>query len=148
MVLADYERFCVRELRLSPRTMRVRRRNVYSFLVYQASRGSNDVRAIGVETVSGFVTTRCHLKPTTLALLVSDLRCFLRFLSMKGLVQAFVVERVPKVRIRHDARVPEDRQPLFRPVESHQGRATLAEAQVQQGTVFAPLAGRGPGCTR
>ena len=41
-----------------------------------------DVRSIDVEIVSGFVTSCSHLKPRTLALVLCDLRCFLRYLAM------------------------------------------------------------------
>jgi integrase len=106
-VMSEYEQFCAKELRIKHRTMRGRRRNVFRLLMHHASRESTDVRTIGVETVSDFLKSWCHLKPQTLALLVCDLRSFLRFLAMKGDVPAELVERVPKVRIRHDARIPD-----------------------------------------
>jgi len=105
--LQEYERFCVEELRIRPRTMRGRRHCVTLFLTYLVSCGTSDLRAIGVETVSGFLTSRYHLQPRTLALLATDLRSFLRFLSMKGLVPAALVDRVPKVRVSYNTRIPE-----------------------------------------
>ncbi|MFC1707289.1 site-specific integrase [Planctomycetota bacterium] len=106
-VMGEYERFCVEALRLSPVTMRGRGRCVSRFLMYLASRGTPDVGTITIGTVSGFVGSQCHLMPRTLALLASNLRSFLRFLSMKGLVPAALVNRVPRIRIQHDARIPD-----------------------------------------
>ncbi len=106
-VMSEYEQFCTQELRIKSRTMRGRHRNVVRFLMHHAGRESTDVRTIGVETVSTFLKSWCHLGPQTLALVVCDLRSFLRFLAMKGDVPAELVERVPKVRIRHDARIPD-----------------------------------------
>lgn len=106
-IMSEYEQFCTRELGIKHRTMRGRRRNVVRLLMHHASRESTDVRTIDVETVSDFLKSWCHLRPQTLALVVCDLRSFLRFLAMKGDVPAELVERVPKVRIRHDARIPD-----------------------------------------
>jgi len=105
-VLEAFVRFCTEELRIRHRTMRGRRSHVTAFLMYLANRGMPDVRSIDVETVSGFVTSR-YLKPRTLALVVCDLRSFLRYLAMEGVVPASVVERVPRVRVRKDDRIPE-----------------------------------------
>jgi len=106
-VLEAFVRFCTEELRIRPRTMRGRRHHVTAFLMYLASRRVPDVRSIGVETVSDFVTSRCHLRPRTLAVVVCDLRSFLRYLAMEGVVPASLVERVPRVRVRKDERVPD-----------------------------------------
>jgi integrase len=75
--------------------------------MYLASRGVPDVRCIDVETVSGFVTSLCHLIPRTLATVVSDLRSFLRYLAMEGMVPASLVERIPRLRVRQDERIPD-----------------------------------------
>jgi integrase len=105
--MSEYEHFCTHDLGIKHRTMRGRRRNVVRFLMHHASRESTDVRTIGVETVSDFLKSWCHLRPQTLALVVCDLRSFLRFLAIRGDVPAELVERVPKVRIRPDARIPD-----------------------------------------
>jgi integrase len=106
-VLEAFLRFCSEELRIGPRTMRGRRQHVMAFLMYLASRAMLDVRSIDVETVTGFVSSRCHLKPRTLAVVLGDLRAFLRYLAMDGVVPASVVKRIPRIRVCRDARVPE-----------------------------------------
>lgn len=106
-VLEAFVRFCTEELRIGPRTMRGRRRHVTAFLMYLTSRAVADVRSIGVETMSGFVTSLCHLMPRTLAAVVSDLRTFLRYLVMEGVVPASLVERIPRIRVRQDEKIPD-----------------------------------------
>ena len=106
-VLEAFVRFCSEELQIRRRTMRGRRSHVTAFLMYLASRGMADVRSIDVDTVSGFVTSGCHLKPRTLAVVLCDLRSFLRYLAMEGVIPASVVERVPRVRMRKDDRIPD-----------------------------------------
>lgn len=106
-ILEAFVRFCTKERGIRPRSLRGRRRYVTAFLMYLASRGVPDVRSIDVETVSGFVTSLCHLIPRTLATVVSDLRSFLRYLAMEGMVPASVVERIPRIRVRQDERIPD-----------------------------------------
>jgi len=106
-ILEAFVRFCTEERGIRPRSMRGRRRYVTAFLMYLASRGVPDVRCIDVETVSGFVTSLCHLIPRTLATVVSDLRSFLRYLAMEGMVPASLVERIPRLRVRQDERIPD-----------------------------------------
>jgi integrase/recombinase XerD len=106
-VLEAFVRFCIDDLRVCPRTVQVRRARVTTFLIFLASRAVFDVRFISIETVSGYLTSLCHLMPRTLAAVVSDLRSFLRYLVMKGEVPAALIERLPRIRVRPDARLPE-----------------------------------------
>jgi integrase len=106
-VLEAFVRFCTEERGNRPGTMRGRRSRVTAFLTYLASHEMPDVRSIGVETVSGFVTSLCYLMPRTLAAVVSDLRSFLRYLAMEGVVPASLVGRVPRIRVRKDESIPD-----------------------------------------
>jgi integrase len=106
-IVEAFVRFCTEERGIRPRSIRGRRRNVTAFLMYLTTRGMSDVRSIGIETVSGFVTSLCHLIPRTLATVVSDLRSFLRYLAMEGMLPASLVERIPRIRVRQDERIPD-----------------------------------------
>jgi integrase len=106
-VLEGYLRFSIQELRIRPRTMRGRRQHVTEFLVYLASRGTLDLRSIDVPAMSGFVASRGHCKSRTLALLVSDLRSFLCYLAMQGVVAVSLADRLPNIRVRWDDRIPD-----------------------------------------
>lgn len=106
-VLERFVRFCIEDLRVSSRTIRVRRRRVATFLMFLASHGALDVRSIGVESVSGFLSSLGHLMPRTLATVVSDLRVFLRFLAMEGMAPPTLVECIPRIRACKDQRIPD-----------------------------------------
>ena len=71
-IVEAFVRFCTEERGIRPRSIRGRRRNVTAFLMYLTNRGTSDVRSIGIETVSGFVTSLCHLIPRTLATVRRD----------------------------------------------------------------------------
>jgi integrase len=105
--LERFVRFSTEEMRLRLGTIRGRRKHAAAFLLYLTSHGISDLDAIGVETVSGFVSSRCHLMPKTLAAEVSHLRAFLRYLVMEGVIPASVAERVPRIRVRRDEKIPD-----------------------------------------
>jgi integrase len=107
LILEAFMRFCTEERGIRPRSMRGRGRYVTAFLLYITSRGVSDVRSIDVETVSSFVTSLSHLMPRTLATMVSDLRSFLRYLAMEGVLPASLVERIPRIRVRKDQSIPD-----------------------------------------
>jgi site-specific recombinase XerD len=56
-----------------------------------------------IQTVdlSEFISTRDHLQPKSVARLVSDLRCFLRFLTMRGILQQDLSAENPCTQGRH-----------------------------------------------
>lgn len=105
-VLCDYERFCNTHLGVSPRTMRLRRRDITMFLHFMDSHRVPSLSAVSPLLLSSFLASRAHLQSRTLALIVSNLRSFLRFLATQGTVPASLTEQVPKVRIRKDALIP------------------------------------------
>lgn len=105
-VLLGYEQFC-REYLGSPfGTVRSRKRDVVKFLHYLDSCGIKAVEEIRATTLSSFVISCAHLKPTTVARLLSSIRSFLRYLCMKGFTHSNLVEQVPRTRVRRDGRIP------------------------------------------
>jgi len=105
-VLNDYEHFACTQLGVSQRTMRLRRQHLTGFIHFLDSHGVSSFSTITPDLLSSFVASRAHLRSPTLALIVSNLRSFLRFLTMQGAVPASLTEQVPKVRIRKDALIP------------------------------------------
>jgi len=105
-LLCDYEQFCREHLKSRPGTMRIRKRDIAWFLHYLDSRSVPTVKEIQRSALSGFVFSRAHLKPASLARLISSIRSFLRYLCMKGEVSPDLVEQVPKVRVGRDERIP------------------------------------------
>lgn len=102
-----YMDFCVGHLGTAFRTMRGRRRNVVSFLEHLDASGITDLVHMTAGHLGNFMASRIHLQPKTLALVASDLRGFLRYLVMNGIVDACLIDRVPKIRIAPDERIPD-----------------------------------------
>lgn len=104
--LSGYEQFCREQLWSPLGTIRSRKRDITRFLYYLDSHGIESVKEIQASTLSQFVTSCAHLKPATLAHLVSSIRSFLRYLYMTGSIDSNMVERVPKIRVRSDEHIP------------------------------------------
>jgi site-specific recombinase XerD len=105
-LLCGYEEFCVKHVRSSSETLRTRKRHVTHFLHYLDSRGIGTASEIQPASFSEFVISRAHLKPVTLAGVVSALRSFVRYLCMQAEVCGDLIEHIPKVRVPRDARIP------------------------------------------
>ena len=104
--LSGYEQFCREQLWSPVGTIRSRKRDITRFLHYLDSHGIASVKEILASTLSRFVTSCAHLKPATLAHLVSSIRSFLRYLYMAGSIDSNMVESVPKIRVRSDEHIP------------------------------------------
>ena len=105
-ILCDYGQFCREHLKSPTGTVRIRKRDTARFLHYLDSRSITTVKEIQRPVLSGFVLSRAHLKPATLARLISSIRSFLRYLCMRGEVSSELVEQMPKVRVGRDERIP------------------------------------------
>jgi site-specific recombinase XerD len=105
-VLNTYDEFCRRQRGCTPGTMRCRIRHITRFLHFLESADIRDLGEICAKHLSDFVRSQAHLKPRTLAVIVSDLRSFMRFLCMEGIMLKNLSEHVPKVRVPRGARIP------------------------------------------
>lgn len=56
--------------------------------------------------VAAFLAWRGHVQPHTMARMVSDLRAFLRFLTLRGILPPDLRAGLPTVRVPRDARIP------------------------------------------
>lgn len=76
------------------------------FLDFLHSRKGRTLDQIQALDLSEFVSCRDHLKPKTLARIVSDVRSFLRFLTMRGTLQKDLGAELPRIRVPRDATIP------------------------------------------
>lgn len=106
-LISDFEQFCTTHLGSSPRTMRIRLREISRFLFFLHGRGIADAGEITAGHLGDFMASRVHLRPKTLSVMASHLRVFLRYLAMEGAVEASIAGRVPKVRVRRDENIPD-----------------------------------------
>jgi site-specific recombinase XerD len=104
--LRDYGEYCTERLHLRPSTLELRTTELTIFLGFlhsQRARTLNDIQACDL---SDFVSWRSHLQPATVSRIVSDVRSFLRFLTMRGILQKDLAGELPKIRVPRDAKIP------------------------------------------
>jgi len=104
--LRDYEQYCKDRLHLRPWTLHERTTELTIFLDFLHSKKARTLDQIQAADLSEFVSCRDHLKPKTVARIVSDMRSFLRFLTMRGILQKDLSAEVPKIRVPRDATIP------------------------------------------
>ena len=79
---------------------------LHHFFHFLDSRGISCPQQITVDVIEAFVGRQTHLRPRTVHNQLSHLRSFLSHLCIKGIVEPQLVQRVPKVRIYKDDRLP------------------------------------------
>src|SRR5262249_22858463 len=105
-LLDTYGVFCRNHLHCTRGTMRCRTRHLTRFLHFLESHQMSEPSAIQATHISDFLRSQIHLRPKTLAVVVSDLRSFLRFLCMQGSHSEDLSIHVPQVRVAQDGRLP------------------------------------------
>jgi site-specific recombinase XerD len=105
-VLRDYEQYGKDRLQLRPSTLRTRTRELTIFLDFLNTRKARNLGQIQALDLSEFLSSRGHLKPNTVSRLVSDVRSFLRFLTMRGILQKDLSAELPTIRVPRDASIP------------------------------------------
>jgi site-specific recombinase XerD len=104
--LHDYQQFCKDRLHLRPTTMERRTRQLTIFLDFLHSCKGRTLEEIQTLDLSEFVSSRDHLIPKSVARMVSDVRSFLRFLTMRGIVHRDLSGELPRIRVPRDAAIP------------------------------------------
>lgn len=104
--LRDYQQFCTDRLHVRPATLERRTRHLTGFLDFLHTRQERTLAEIQAADVSAFLSARDHLIPKSIARIVSDVRCFLRFLTMRGVLPQDLSGELPRVRVPRDAAIP------------------------------------------
>jgi site-specific recombinase XerD len=104
--LRDYEQYCKSRLHLRPSTLHRRTTKLTIFLDFLHSRKARTLDQIQAADLSEFVSCRDHLRPDTVRGIVWDVRSFLRFLTMRGILQKDLSAELPKIRVPRDATIP------------------------------------------
>ena len=95
----------------------MRSKELTIFLDFLSSKKARTLDQIQARDLSEFLTCRADLplgkirrdhwlQPKTVARIVSDIRSFLRFLAMRGILQKDLSVELPKVRVARDATIP------------------------------------------
>jgi site-specific recombinase XerD len=104
--LRDYEQYCKDRLHLRPWTLHLCTTEITIFLDFLHSKRGRTLDQIQAADLSDFVSCRDHLKPVTVRRIVSQLRSFLRFLTMREILQKDLSAELPKIRVPRDAQIP------------------------------------------
>ena len=104
--LRDYEEYCKDRLHLRASTLDRRTTELTIFLDFLHSRKARTLGEIQPLDLSEFVSWRDHLQPKTVSRIVSDVGSFLRYLTMRGILQKDLSVELPKIRFPRDARIP------------------------------------------
>ena len=96
-ILAEYLEFSKKHQGMRATTERSRRGHVEKFLHFLDSRRAS-VSEINPAILSDFVASLIHLKPATVATIVSDLRGFLRYLCVQGHLPRDLSDQLPVIR--------------------------------------------------
>jgi len=105
-VLRDYEQYGKDRLQLRPATLQKRTGELTIFLDFLSSSKARTLEQIQALDLSEFLSFRGHLKPNTVSRIVSDVRSFLRFLTMRGILQKDLSAELPTIRVHRDASIP------------------------------------------
>jgi site-specific recombinase XerD len=103
----DYERFLSEHVSggLS-KSRRVRRWHVKCLLHFVRSHGVKRPKDLKPALLETFIASQTHLKPITLARVISSVRGFLRYLCMSGRTPTDLSTSLPTVRVLKDEKVP------------------------------------------
>ena len=105
-VMDDYEQFARERRHLRPASLNERMRTVAVFVDYLGSKGVTVPHAIQARNLIDFVTTRTRLSARTASRTVSDIRCFLRFLVLRGSLRHDLTPVLPRIRVPRDSTIP------------------------------------------
>lgn len=115
--LGDYLEYCKDRLHLRPATLHGRTTELTIFLDFLHSTKARTLAQIQSLDLSEFISCRADLpvgkirrdhwlEPKTVARIVSDMRSFLRFLTMRGILQKDLGAELPKIRVPRDGKIP------------------------------------------
>src|SRR5437899_1835932 len=94
--LRDYEQYCRDRLHLRPTTLRERMREIAIFADFLRSRDITILDQMQPADLSAFVTSLHRLAAKTVSRIVSDVRSFLQFLLLRGILQRDLSHVLPK----------------------------------------------------
>jgi integrase len=104
--LVDYRGFCGQHLRHRRTTLNQRERHIRSFFHYLHAQGVDSASGISTGLLSGFLSSRAHLHPTSLLVLVGSIRSLLSFLCMRGCVSGELVAQAREFRVQRRQPLP------------------------------------------
>jgi len=103
--LAEYEQYC-RCAGQRPRTVKMRRQYLPTLLLFLQQAGVAHLSQIRPAHVSDFILSQRHHAPSALGIILTVVRCFLRYLQQCGILHDDVAATVPKSYRCQHAKLP------------------------------------------
>jgi site-specific recombinase XerD len=104
--LSEYEQYARDRRQLRASTLHRRMRTIAVFLDDLGSRNVTTLEQLQPADIAAFVASRRRLCSRSMSRTVSDIRCFLRFLLLRGILQRDLSQVLPTVRVPRDAAIP------------------------------------------
>ncbi len=104
--LSEYEQYARDRRHLRASTLRERMRTIAVFLDDLGSRNITTLDQLQPADIAEFVASRGRLCSRSMSRTVSDVRCFLRFLLLRGILCRDLSQVLPTVRVPRDATIP------------------------------------------
>jgi site-specific recombinase XerD len=104
--LRDYELYCRDRRHLRTSTLRERMREIAIFADFLGSKNITFFDQVQPADLCAFVTSQHRLSAKSVSRIVSDVRGFLRFLLLRGILQQDLSHVLPVVHVPRDATIP------------------------------------------
>ena len=104
--LREYEQYCKDRCYLSASTVQERVREIAIFLHFLGTRDVTKLSQLRAADLSAFVSSRERYRAKTVSRIVSSLRMFLRFLTLRGIIQQDLSHALPRIRIPRYTSIP------------------------------------------
>jgi site-specific recombinase XerC len=104
--LGDYEQYCRDRRHLRALSLRERMRTIAAFMDYLGSRSVTTLDQLRPTDIAAFVSSRERLGPRAASRTVSNVRCFLQFLLLRGILQRDLSQVLPTIRVPRDSAIP------------------------------------------
>ena len=104
--LRDYEAYGIERRHLRASTINARTAELAKFLDFLGSRGVQTLPQIQPGDLTAYMVWLERYRPKTISRIVSSVRLFLQFLTMRGILHQDLGQVLPRVRVARDATIP------------------------------------------
>lgn len=104
--MRDYEQYCRDRRHLRPTTLHERMVEIAIFLDFLGSSKVAALDQLQPDDLTAFVTSLSRFSRKTVSRIVSDVRGFLQFLLLRGILRRDLSQVLPTIRVARDAAIP------------------------------------------
>ena len=104
--LQDYKEYCRDRRHLRDTTLGERIAVLAKFMDFLGSRGVQELSHLQPADLTAYVASRRRFRPRTVSRIVSNVRLFLQYLLMRGVLTRDLSQVLPRIRVAQDAGIP------------------------------------------